>query len=200
MKLGIIYARSRNGVIGKDNVMPWHLPEDLAHFKRTTLGAPVIMGRKTWDSLPPRFRPLPGRRNIVITRDPQWQAQGAERASSLDEALARVADGKLSCQLYQRSADIFLGVPFNIASYALLTHMMAQQCDLGVGDFVWTGGDCHIYSNHHEQVELQLSRQPYPYPVLNIKRKPASIFEYQYEDFEVLDYQCHGAIKAPVAV
>ncbi len=111
-----------------------------------------------------------------------------------------VADGKLSCQLYQRSADIFLGVPFNIASYALLTHMMAQQCDLGVGDFIWTGGDCHIYSNHHEQVELQLSRQPHPYPVLNIKRKPASIFEYAYEDFEVLDYQCHAAIKAPVAV
>jgi thymidylate synthase len=108
--------------------------------------------------------------------------------------------GKLSCQLYQRSADIFLGVPFNIASYALLTHMMAQQCDLQVGDFLWTGGDCHIYSNHHEQVALQLSRAPYPYPVLNIKRKPASIFDYQYEDFEVLDYQCHGAIKAPVAV
>ena len=111
-----------------------------------------------------------------------------------------VADGKLSCQLYQRSADIFLGVPFNIASYALLTHMMAQQCDLQVGDFIWTGGDCHIYSNHHEQVALQLSRTPYPYPVLSIKRKPASIFDYQYEDFEVLDYQCHGAIKAPVAV
>jgi thymidylate synthase len=111
-----------------------------------------------------------------------------------------VADGKLSCQLYQRSADIFLGVPFNIASYALLTHMMAQQCDLGVGDFIWTGGDCHIYSNHHQQVELQLSRQPYPYPTLNIKRKPASIFEYEYEDFELLDYQCHGPIKAPVAV
>src|SRR5256885_9183623 len=88
-----------------------------------------------------------------------------------------VADGKLSCQLYQRSADIFLGVPFNIASYALLTHMMAQQCDLGVGHFVWTGGDCHIYSNHHEQVELQLSREPYPYPMLNIKRKPASILD-----------------------
>ena len=90
--------------------------------------------------------------------------------------------------------------PFNIASYALLTHMMAQQCDLGVGDFVWTGGDCHVYSNHHEQVELQLSRVPYPYPMLNIKRKPPSIFDYRFEDFEVTDYQCHGAIKAPVAV
>ena len=111
-----------------------------------------------------------------------------------------VADGKLSCQLYQRSADIFLGVPFNIASYALLTHMVAQQCDLDVGDFIWTGGDCHIYSNHHEQVETQLARTPYPYPVLNIKRKPDSIFDYEYEDFEVLDYQCHPAIKAPVAV
>ena len=111
-----------------------------------------------------------------------------------------VADGKLSCQLYQRSADIFLGVPFNIASYALLTHMVAQQCGLAVGDFVWTGGDCHIYSNHTEQVALQLSRTPYPYPTLNILRKPASIFDYQFEDFEVLDYQCHPAIKAPVAV
>jgi thymidylate synthase len=111
-----------------------------------------------------------------------------------------VANGKLSCQLYQRSADIFLGVPFNIASYALLTHMLAQQCDLAVGDFVWTGGDCHIYSNHREQVELQLSRQPYPYPVLNIRRRPPTIFDYAYEDFEVLDYQHHPAIKAPVAV
>jgi thymidylate synthase len=111
-----------------------------------------------------------------------------------------VADGKLSCQLYQRSADIFLGVPFNIASYALLTHMVAQQCDLGLGDFIWTGGDCHIYSNHQEQVALQLSRTPYPYPTLSIKRRPDSIFDYQYEDFEVLDYQCHPAIKAPVAV
>jgi thymidylate synthase len=111
-----------------------------------------------------------------------------------------VAEGKLSCQLYQRSADIFLGVPFNIASYALLTHMLAQQCDLEVGDFIWTGGDCHIYSNHHEQVELQLSRAPFAYPTLNIKRKPASIFDYEFEDFEVLDYQCHAAIKAQVAV
>ena len=108
--------------------------------------------------------------------------------------------GKLSCQLYQRSADIFLGVPFNIASYALLTHMVAQQCDLAVGDFVWTGGDCHIYSNHHEQVELQLSRTPFAYPQLNIKRRPDSIFDYQFEDFEMLDYQCHPGIKAPVAV
>ena len=108
--------------------------------------------------------------------------------------------GKLSCQLYQRSADIFLGVPFNIASYALLTHMVAQQCDLDVGDFIWTGGDCHIYSNHHAQVELQLSRAPLPYPTLRILRKPDSIFDYQFEDFEVQGYAPHPAIKAPVAV
>ena len=111
-----------------------------------------------------------------------------------------VAQGKLSCQLYQRSADIFLGVPFNIASYALLTHMLAQQCDLAVGDFIWTGGDCHIYSNHFEQVQTQLARAPFAYPTLNIKRRPASIFDYEYEDFEVLDYQHHAAIRAPVAV
>jgi thymidylate synthase len=108
--------------------------------------------------------------------------------------------GKLSCQLYQRSADIFLGVPFNIASYALLTHMVAQQCDLQVGDFVWTGGDCHLYSNHAEQVELQLSRDPRPAPTLHIKRRPASIFEYEFDDFEVQGYEPHPAIKAPVAV
>ena len=108
--------------------------------------------------------------------------------------------GTLSCQLYQRSADIFLGVPFNIASYALLTHMLAQQCDLDVGDFVWTGGDCHIYSNHTEQVTTQLAREPLPYPQLVIKRKPASIFDYDYADFEVVNYQHHPAIKAPVAV
>ena len=108
--------------------------------------------------------------------------------------------GKLSCQLYQRSADIFLGVPFNIASYALLTHMLAQQCDLDVGDFVWTGGDCHIYDNHVEQVKEQLSREPYPYPVLSIRRRPASIFDYEYDDFAFTDYRHHPAIKAPVAV
>jgi thymidylate synthase len=102
--------------------------------------------------------------------------------------------------LYQRSCDTFLGLPFNIASYALLTHMIAQQCDLAVGDFVWTGGDVHLYLNHQQQAQLQLSRQPLPLPKLNLKRKPASIFDYVYEDFEVLDYQAHPAIKAPISV
>jgi len=111
-----------------------------------------------------------------------------------------VADGKLSCQLYQRSADIFLGVPFNIASYALLTMMLAQQCDLDLGDFVWTGGDCHIYDNHVEQVQTQLAREPRPYPTMTIKRRPASIFDYAFEDFELGGYDPHPAIKAPVAV
>ncbi|KPF59966.1 thymidylate synthase [beta proteobacterium AAP51] len=108
--------------------------------------------------------------------------------------------GKLSCQLYQRSADIFLGVPFNIASYALLTHMLAQQCELDVGDFVWTGGDCHLYSNHAEQVALQLSREPRAYPRLHIRRRPPTLFDYTLEDFEVTGYDPHPAIKAPVAV
>ena len=111
-----------------------------------------------------------------------------------------VADGKLSCQLYQRSADIFLGVPFNIASYALLTHMVAQQCDLQVGDFIWTGGDCHLYNNHLQQVQTQLARAPYPYPTLHIQRHPQSLFDYTLEDFVVADYQHHAPIKAPVAV
>ena len=111
-----------------------------------------------------------------------------------------VANGKLSCQLYQRSCDIFLGVPFNIASYSLLTHMIAQQCDLDVGDFVWTGGDCHIYKNHFEQVELQLSRTPRAYPKLVIGRKPASIFDYKFEDFVIEGYDPWPHIKAPIAV
>lgn len=111
-----------------------------------------------------------------------------------------VADNRLSCQLYQRSADVFLGVPFNIASYALLTHMVAQQCNLGVGDFVWTGGDCHLYLNHLEQARTQLGRHPLSLPQLVIKHKPSSLFEYQYEDFEFANYQSHPAIKAPIAV
>ena len=111
-----------------------------------------------------------------------------------------VAEGRLSCQLYQRSADLFLGVPFNIASYALLTHMVAQQTDLKAGEFVWTGGDCHLYSNHLQQVEEQLKREPLPLPRLVMKRRAASIFDYQFEDFEIANYQSHPAIKAPVAV
>jgi thymidylate synthase len=111
-----------------------------------------------------------------------------------------VAGGSLSCQLYQRSADALLGVPFNIASYALLTHMLAQQCNLSVGEFIWTGGDCHLYLNHLEQADLQLSREPYPLPKLVIKRRPPSLFDYAYEDFEIQDYRYHAAIKAPIAV
>lgn len=111
-----------------------------------------------------------------------------------------VADGKLSCQLYQRSADYFLGVPFNIASYALLTCMFAQQCDLEPGDFVWTGGDVHLYTNHIDQAKTQLARVPYSMPSLHIKRRPASIFDYEFEDFEILNYQSHPGIKAPIAV
>jgi thymidylate synthase len=111
-----------------------------------------------------------------------------------------VAQGRLSCQLYQRSADVFLGVPFNIASYALLIHMMAQQTNLRPGDLVWTGGDCHLYLNHLEQADLQLAREPWPLPRLVIKRKPESLFDYRFEDFELLDYRAHGSIKAPIAV
>ena len=111
-----------------------------------------------------------------------------------------VANGKLSCQLYQRSCDVFLGLPFNIASYSLLVHMIAQQCDLEVGDFVWTGGDTHLYSNHMEQTHLQLSREPRALPKLKIRRKPPTIFDYEFEDFEIVDYDPYPAIKAPVAV
>ena len=111
-----------------------------------------------------------------------------------------VAGGRLSCQLYQRSADVFLGVPFNIASYALLTHMVAEQCDLAPGEFIWTGGDCHLYTNHLEQARLQLQREPLPLPQLRIARRPPSLFDYRLEDFEFVNYQYHPAIAAPVAV
>lgn len=146
------------------------------------------------------IRTTPDSRRLIVSA---WNvAQIPEMALAPCHALFQfyVAQGRLSCQLYQRSADIFLGVPFNIASYALLTHMVAQQCDLEVGDFVWTGGDCHLYSNHMEQAREQLSRAPFPLPKLNIRRKPSSIFEYEFDDFEIVGYQCHPHIKAPVAV
>jgi thymidylate synthase len=111
-----------------------------------------------------------------------------------------VAERRLSCQLYQRSADLFLGVPFNIASYALLTHMVAEQCGLELGEFIWTGGDCHLYLNHLEQADLQLARAPLPLPRLHIRRRATSLYAYEYEDFEFANYQHHPAIKAPVAV
>jgi len=142
----------------------------------------------------------PNSRRILVSA---WNVGELERMALLPcHALFQfhVADGRLSCQLYQRSADALLGVPFNIASYALLTHMLAQQCNLQVGDLVWTGGDCHLYLNHLQQTDLQLSRAPFPLPRLIIRRQPASLFDYAFEDFEILDYRCHDAIKAPIAV
>lgn len=111
-----------------------------------------------------------------------------------------IANQRLSCQLYQRSADVFLGVPFNVASYALLTHMVAQQCNLEVGEFIWTGGDCHLYMNHLEQTQTQLQRKPLPLPQLLIKQKPGSLFDYNFDDFEFINYQSHPTIKAPIAI
>jgi thymidylate synthase len=142
----------------------------------------------------------PNSRRILVSA---WNVGELDRMALLPcHALFQfyVAEGRLSCQLYQRSADALLGVPFNIASYALLTHMVAQQCNLEVGDFVWTGGDCHLYLNHLEQADLQLSRTPYPLPQLKLKRKPDSLFDYAYDDFEIIDYRYHAAIKAPIAV
>ena len=147
-----------------------------------------------------RIRKDPDSRRLIVSA---WNvAEIPKMALAPCHALFQfyVADGRLSCQLYQRSADIFLGVPFNIASYALLTHLVAQQCDLQVGDFVWTGGDCHLYLNHLDQAREQLSREPYPLPRLAIHRKPPTIFDYRYEDIEIVGYQAHPHIKAPVAV
>ena len=146
------------------------------------------------------LKTTPDSRRLIVSA---WNvAQIPQMALAPCHALFQfyVAEGRLSCQLYQRSADIFLGVPFNIASYALLTHMVAQQADLLPGDFIWTGGDCHLYSNHLDQAREQLSREPYPLPKLAIKRRPPSIFDYQFEDFEIVGYQSHPHIKAPVAV
>jgi thymidylate synthase len=142
----------------------------------------------------------PSSRRILVSA---WNVGELDRMALLPcHALFQfhVADRRLSCQLYQRSADALLGVPFNIASYALLTHMLAQQCDLKVGEFIWTGGDCHLYLNHLEQADLQLSRAPFPLPKLKIRRKPPSLFDYSFEDFEIIDYRYHAAIKAPIAV
>ena len=159
-------------------------------------GRPIDQISRTIDLI----RRNPDSRRIIVNA---WNVGELEQMSLTPcHALFQfwVGDGKLSCQLYQRSADVFLGVPFNIASYALLTHMFAQQCDLAAGDFIWTGGDCHLYLNHLEQADEQLQRSPLPLPRLAIKRKPPSIFEYEFEDFQLLNYQAHPSIKAPIAV
>jgi thymidylate synthase len=147
-----------------------------------------------------RLRSDPDSRRLIVSA---WNVADLPRmALAPCHALFQfyVADGRLSCQLYQRSADIFLGVPFNIASYALLTEMVAQQCDLQPGDFVWTGGDCHLYLNHLDQAREQLSREPFALPRLALLRRPASIFEYRFEDIAITDYRAHPHIKAPVAI
>ncbi|MBC7984481.1 MAG: thymidylate synthase [Candidatus Obscuribacterales bacterium] len=166
---------------------------------------------RSWPTTDGRYIDQMSRTIDLIRRDPHsrriivnaWNVADLEQmALTPCHALFQfwVGDGKLSCQLYQRSADIFLGVPFNIASYALLTHMVAQQCDLQVGELVWTGGDCHLYTNHLDQADTQLERAPHPLPRLNIKRQPPSIFEYSYADFEFENYRAHPLIKAPIAV
>jgi thymidylate synthase len=142
----------------------------------------------------------PDSRRIIVSA---WNVGELERMRLLPCHMFfqfHVAAGRLSCQLYQRSADVFLGVPFNIASYALLAHLFAQQCDLEPGELIWSGGDCHLYLNHLEQADLQLSRTPFALPQLSIRRRPASIFDYRYEDFEFVNYQHHAPIRAPVAV
>lgn len=147
-----------------------------------------------------RIRSTPESRRILVSawNPPQLEEMALPPCHVLFQFY--VAEGRLSCQLYQRSADSFLGLPFNIASYSLLTHMVAQQTDLEVGSFVWTGGDCHLYLNHLDQVEEQLRREPYPPPTLRLKRRPPSIFDYRYEDIAIENYRAHPSIKAPVAV
>jgi thymidylate synthase len=147
-----------------------------------------------------QLRENPDSRRIIVSA---WNVGELEAMALMPcHALFQfhVAGGRLSCQLYQRSADFFLGVPFNVASYALLTHMLAQQCDLTPGELIWTGGDCHLYLNHLEQADEQLGREPHPLPTLRLARRPPSLFDYAYEDFDFVNYRHHPAIKAPVAV
>jgi thymidylate synthase len=147
-----------------------------------------------------QLRETPDSRRIIVSAWNPGQLEDMALPPCHMMFQLHVADGKLSCQLYQRSCDIFLGVPFNIASYALLTHMIAQQADLAVGDFIWTGGDCHLYLNHLEQADEQLQREPMQLPRLAIKRRPPSIFDYEFDDFEIVNYEPHAHIKAAVAV
>jgi thymidylate synthase len=147
-----------------------------------------------------QLRETPDSRRIIVSAWNPGQLEDMALPPCHMMFQLHVADGKLSCQLYQRSCDIFLGVPFNIASYALLTHMLAQQSDLAVGDFIWTGGDCHLYLNHLEQADEQLQREPMQLPRLAIKRRPPSIFDYQFDDFEIVNYEPHAHIRAAVAV
>ncbi len=147
-----------------------------------------------------QLRETPDSRRIIVSAWNPGQLEDMALPPCHMMFQLHVADGKLSCQLYQRSCDIFLGVPFNIASYALLTHMIAQQADLAVGDFIWTGGDCHLYLNHLDQADEQLQREPMQLPRLAIKRRPASIFDYQFDDFEIVNYEPHAHIRAAVAV
>ena len=200
--LSIVVAVSRNGVIGRDGDMPWKLSTDLKRFKAMTLGKPIIVGRKI-DQLAnviESIRSKPdSRRHIVSAWNP---AEIDEMALPPCHCLFQfyVADGRLSCQLYQRSADIFLGVPFNIASYALLTMMVAQVVGLKPGEFIHTFGDAHIYANHMEQARLQMTRDPKPLPTMKINPEVKDIFGFRFEDFELENYVADAHIKAVVAV
>ncbi len=190
--LGPIYGKQWRSWVGADGQVVDQIAELIQQIKTKPDSRRLIVSAWNPTELPDE------------SQSPQANAEQGRMALAPCHCLFQfyVLEGKLSCQLYQRSADLFLGVPFNIASYALLTHMIAQQCDLGVGEFVHTFGDCHLYQNHltDDIVLEQLRRQPKPLPTLNIKRKPASIFDYEFEDFEILNYISDPAIKAPIAI
>ncbi len=190
--LGPIYGKQWRSWVGADGRVVDQIAELIQQIKTKPDSRRLIVSAWNPTELPDE------------SQSPQANAEQGRMALAPCHCLFQfyVLEGKLSCQLYQRSADLFLGVPFNIASYALLTHMIAQQCDLGVGEFVHTFGDCHLYQNHltDDIVLEQLRRQPKPLPTLNIKRKPASIFDYEFEDFEILNYISDPAIKAPIAI